>query len=157
MFGSIRRASLRAGAALAMTVFVACSSGGAQSPEEVVKAYLTAWKAKDYTAGYPLLTPYMQQNLTKEAWAAEQDAITKIADVQIFSFQVFPARVDGDKAIVPNLLKSKDKFINQLGKNEYELYTLVRSPDGAWRIDKQELVETDGISKWFPESVREER
>jgi hypothetical protein len=152
-----RWAALRASAVLAVVLLAACSSGGPQTPEEVVKAYLTAWRNHDYYTAYPLLTPYMQQDLSREAWATEQDAITKVAEVQIFSFQVFPARVEGDKATVPNLLKSKDKYINQLGKNEYELYTVLRSPDGNWRIDKQELVESDGVSKWFPESAREDR
>ena len=153
-----RGAALRACAALAVVLLAACSSRAPQTPEEVVKAYLTAWKNHDYYTAYPLLTPYMQQDLSREAWSTQQDAITKVADVQIFSFEVFPARIDGDKAVVPNLLKSKDKYINQLGKNEYELYTVLRSKDdGKWRIDKQELVESDGVAKWFPESAREDR
>ena len=157
MSGSIRGLMRCALAALAVATFVACSNGGGGSPEDVVKTYLAAWQAHDYAKAYPLLTKYMQQDLSKEAWATEQEAIFKIAEVQIFSFQTFPAKVEGEKAVVPNLLKSKDKFINQLGKNEYELYTLVKDQDGAWRIDKQELVESDGVAKWFPENVREDR
>lgn len=133
------------------------SSGPAISPEEVVRSYLEAMKSGNYARAYDLLTPYMVSDKGKVAWVAEQTAIMNLGGVEISSFEIFPARLDGDKAVVPNLLKSKDKYINQTGADEFELYTLVRGADGGWRIEQQQLVETDGLAKWFPEGVRERR
>jgi hypothetical protein len=59
--------------------------------------------------------------------------------------------MEGEKAKVPNILKSQDKFLNQLGLDEYELYELVRE-DGTWRIDQQTLVEGPERSEYFPEN-----
>jgi len=127
----------------------------AKGPEEVVRTYLTALQKGDFGAAYDCLTPYMVRDEQKDAWVKEQTVIMKLAEAQISSFQVFPAKVNGDKASVPNLLKSKDKFINQTGEPEYELYTLVRGGgDQSWKIDRQELVETDAVSKWFPASAK---
>lgn len=148
----------RVRAALAAVLLCACTSGGSANgatPEDVVRRYLDALKGGDYGVAYDLLTPYMVRDQGKAAWVAEQAAIMKLGQVEITSFEVFPATLDGDKAIVPNLLKSKDKFINQTGANEYELYTLVRGPDGRWQIEQQQLVETDAVARWFPERVRE--
>lgn len=165
---SIRKATYRAGrkclAALALTsaLIAACSSGSgialqARSPEDVVRTYLAALQKGDFGTAYDVLMPFMVRDLGKTAWVTEQLAIMKVADVQISSFQVFPAKLDGDKAIVPNLLKSKDKFINQTGANEYELYTLVHGPEGGWKIQQQQLVESDAVADWFPPAVRETR
>lgn len=124
---------------------------GAATPEEAVRAYLGAMQKGDFTRAYDLLTPDMARNQSREAWAREQTAIMKVAEVQITSFHVFPARKEGEgRARVPNLLRSKDKFINQTGADEYELYTVVQGSDGRWRIAQQELVETDHVKKWFP-------
>ncbi|HEY8515043.1 MAG TPA: hypothetical protein VIS07_05995 [Candidatus Binatia bacterium] len=126
-------------------------------PEDVVKTYLTAMQKGDYATAYRLLTPEMRNNLDEKKWIAQQVLVMKLADVQIDSFEVFPARMQGEnEAIVPNLLKSKDKFINQTGANEYELYTLVRGPEKEWRIALQQLVETDAVAKWFPPTVKAE-
>lgn len=143
--------------ALGAALLAACSSGSGagKSPEEVVGIYMNAMKNGDYSTAYDQLTPHMVRDLGKIAWIAEQTALLNVADVKINSFEVFPAHVDGEEAIVPNLLKSTDKFINQAGANEYELYTLVRGPDAIWRIRLQQLVESDAVAKWFPERVRE--
>lgn len=128
----------------------AAPAGGA-GPEDVVRSYVGSLKSGDLGTAYEQLTPHMTRGQAKEAWIAEQTAVFKLGEVVISSFEVFPARSEGpDKARVPNLLRSKDKFINQTGADEYELYTVVRGVDGRWRIDLQELVETDNVSKWFP-------
>lgn len=148
----------RVRAIAAVVTLAACAGRGGvagATPEEIVERYLESMKAGDYATAYDLLTPHMVRDQGKAAWVAEQTAIMKLGEVDITSFEVFPARLDGDKAIVPNLLKSKDKFINQTGANEYELYTLARGPDGGWRIEQQQLVETDAVGRWFPERVRE--
>lgn len=123
-------------------------------PEDVVRSYLEAIKKSDFKTAYGLLTPEMRGNLDEEKWIAQQIIVMKLGEVTIDSFRIFPAKMEGQKAIVPNLLKSKDKYINQTGANEYELYTLVRQgPDTPWRIDQQALVETDAVRKWFPADV----
>jgi hypothetical protein len=133
------------------------ATAGGDSPEAVVKAYLGAMKSGDFATAFDQLTPQMTRNQSKEAWIGEQTLVMKLGEVQISSFEVFPARAEGaDKAKVPNLLKSKDKFINQTGADEFELYTVVRGADGRWRIDLQELVETGNVSKWFPRDAAKE-
>src|SRR5437879_11731233 len=73
------------------------------------------------------------------------------ADVKIFEFHVHPGKVEGSTAHVPNVLSSQDRFVNQLGLTEYELYTLLKE-DGAWKIDSQVIVEPKDVSKWFPKA-----
>ena len=124
---------------------------GDGKPEEVVRTYLGAVQSGDFAKAFEQLTPHMTRGQAKEAWILEQTAVMKLGEVEISSFEVFPGRAEGpDRVRVPNLLRSKDKFINQTGADEHELYTVVRGEDGRWRIDLQELVETDNVSKWFP-------
>jgi len=131
----------------------AAGADAERKPEEVVKTYLDALKKGDFKTAFPLLSPDMRGNLDEEKWIAQQTVVMKLGEVTITSFQVFPAKIEGDKAIVPNLLKSRDKYINQGGLNEYELYTLVLGPDKKWQIEQQALVETDAVHKWFPPEV----
>jgi hypothetical protein len=74
----------------------------------------------------------------KEVWVKEQKTMMGVADVKIFDFTVYPGKVEGDKAQVPNVLESQDKFVNTLGLTEHELYTLIRE-DGGWKVDSQIL------------------
>jgi hypothetical protein len=61
-----------------------------------------------------------------------------------------PGKIEGEKAIVPNILSSQDKYLNQLGVEEYDLYTLLKE-GGAWKVDhQQEVVEQSEIAQWFP-------
>jgi hypothetical protein len=126
----------------------------AAKPEDVVKRYLTAMQKGDFKTAYGELTPEMRGNLDEEKWVVQQTLVMKLGEVQIDSFEIFPAKIQGEKAIVPNLLKSKDKYINQTGANEYELYTLVRGTEAGWKIDQQQLVETDAVGEWFPPHVK---
>ena len=141
-------------AAALATVAASRAWGETRGPEDVVRTYLGAMQKGDFATAYDCLTPYMVRDEKKDAWVKEQSVIMKLADAQISSFQVFPGKVEGDKASVPNLLKSKDKFINQTGEAEYELYTLVRAGDQGWKIDRQQLLETEAVSKWFPASAK---
>lgn len=125
----------------------------ASKPDDVVRTYLEAIKKADFKTAYAVLTPEMRGNLDEEKWVAQQIIVMKLGEVTIDSYRIFPPKMEGEKAIVPNLLKSKDKYINQTGANEYELYTLVQGPDKQWRIDQQALVETDAVRKWFPADV----
>jgi methanogenic corrinoid protein MtbC1 len=119
------------------------------SPEETVKRYLQAVKDTKFEAAYDLISRAMRGGKDRDAFAKEQREGMVWADVKIFSFEVGTGKVEGDKAFVPNVLSSQDKFVNQLGLTEYELYTLVKE-DGAWKVDQQVIVEPPDIPKWFP-------
>ena len=124
----------------------------AQSPEDVLKAYLGAVKDQRFEDAYEHISKAMRQGKGKDAWVKDSKSTMAFADVKIFSFTVYPAKVEGDKAFVPNVLESQDKFVNTLGLTEHELYTLVRE-DGAWKVDQQVLVEPPDIPKWFPKDA----
>jgi hypothetical protein len=120
----------------------------AGTPEETVKTYLAAMKEQKFDVAYKQISKGMAANKDAEAWAKEQKYIFQTGEVKIFKFEVFPGKIEGDTAKVPNILSSQDKFLNQLGADEYELYTLVRE-NGEWKIDQQEIVEKSEQSKWF--------
>jgi hypothetical protein len=134
--------------ALCLVLSVAATTAE-MGPEETVKRYLTAFQAGDFDAAYPFVSKAMSQNKDGEDWAKEQQWIMQMAEVKIFEFHVYPGKVEGDKAYVPNLLSSQDKFLNQLGVEEHELYTLIRE-DERWKINQQQIVENEDRKKWFP-------
>ena len=137
---------------IALLVLLCCpalASADGPTPEETVKEYLTAVKANDFNSAYPLVSHDMAQNKSKEDWVKEQQWVMQMAEVKIFDFQVYPGKIEGDKAYVPDVLNSQDKFLNQLGVIEHELYTLVKE-DGRWKINQQQIVENTDLSKWFP-------
>ena len=123
-------------------------STAASTPEEAVKAYLAAMKDQKFDEAYKRISKGMAANKDSEAWAKEQKYIFQTGEVKIFKYEVFQGKIEGDTAKVPNILSSQDKFLNQLGADEYELYTLVKE-NGDWRIDQQEIVEKSEQSKWF--------
>jgi len=120
-----------------------------ETPEQVVTRYLEALKKGDFGAAYDCMTAGMTQHKSRDAWAKEQQWSMQMSDAKIFDYHVYPGKVDGDNAHVPNILESQDKFLNQLGVQEHELYTLVRQ-DGRWKIDQQQLLEKPEQAKWFP-------
>ena len=131
-------------------VTLACGAHALEpvSPEDVVRRYLGAIKEGRFEAAYDLVSKGMTQGKPREVWAKEQKAGMAWADVKIFDFTVHPGRVEEEKAYVPNVLSSQDRFLNQLGLTEHELYTLVRE-DGAWKVDSQIIVAPADIPKWF--------
>jgi hypothetical protein len=139
-----------AGALLVLAGHAAPAST-ALTPEETVRRYLQAVKDSRFVDAYDLVSKAMRQGKEREVWVREQKAGMAFADVKIFEFDVKPGKVEGEKAFVPNVLSSQDRFINQLGLTEYELYTLVKE-DGVWRVDRQVIVEPGDIPKWFPEA-----
>ncbi len=114
-----------------------------------MRRYLQALKDGHFEAAYDLISKDMKQGKEREVWVKEQKTGMAFADVKIFEFEVYPAKVDGATAYVPNVLSSQDRFVNQLGLTEYELYTLLKE-DGAWKVDRQVIVEPGDVSKWFP-------
>ena len=119
------------------------------SPDDVVSRYLAALQNGKAEDAYDLVSKAMRQGKDKEVWVKEQKALLAMADVKIFEFKVGTPKIEGDKAQVPNVLESQDKFVNTLGLTEHELYTLVRE-DGAWKVDSQILLEQAEIPKRFP-------
>ena len=123
-------------------------------PEQIVTRYLEALKAEQFAVAYDQLSQGMVRGKAREAWAKEQQWQMQMSDAKIFEFHVYPGKIDGTKAFVPNLLSSQDKFLNQLGVPEHELYTLIRE-DGRWKIDQQQLLEHSEQGKWFPGAAQD--
>ena len=144
------------GALMAMMLASVCASpvrAADDTPEATLKAYLSALKDARFEDAYDRCSKAMRQGKSKEDWVKEQKSLMAFADVKIFNFTVYPAKVQGDTAQVPNILESQDKFVNTLGLTEYELYTLVKE-DGGWRVDQQLLIETPEVPKWFPKDAK---
>ncbi len=133
---------------LATLVVGATGAFASRTPEQTVEGYLKAMKDRKYDQAYPYLSKAMAGQKDAETWAKETKYQMETAEVKIFEYEVFPGKIDGDVAKVPNILKSQDKFLNQLGATEYELYTLIKE-DGEWKIDQQEQVDKADQPKWF--------
>jgi len=151
--------------AMIVMLVVACGAAGAaaqtdktppasSTPEEVVTRYLEALKAGNFAAAYDEISKEMAQHKDREAWAKEQQWTMQMSDAKIFSYKIYPGKVEGNQAHVPNVLSSQDKFLNQLGVGEHELYTLIKE-DGRWKIDRQVLLDKADQAKWFPPDARE--
>jgi hypothetical protein len=144
------------GIALIVAFSVRLGRAEEPSPEEILKRYLNAIQNQQFDKAYEVVSKAMKtdrksgQVKSKEVWAKEQQYIFAFSEAKIFDFKVLPGKQEGDKALVPNILSSQDKFLNQLGVEEYELYTLVKE-DGGWKVDRQEeVVEPADMAKWFP-------
>jgi hypothetical protein len=129
------------------------------TPEETLRRYLTALQDQQFDKAYDLVSKAMKMNRktgqvkSKDVWVKESQYIFSFSETKIFEFKVLTAKVEGDKAIVPNILSSQDKYLNQLGVEEYELYTLLKE-DGSWKVDQQqEVVEPSEIAQWFPKQA----
>src|SRR5262245_5911712 len=140
---------------IACVVMLSLAIGGvaaaleAGSPEDTLRRYLQALKDGKPGEAYDLSSKALRGGKEKEVWVKEQKTMMAVADVKIFDFTVYPGKVQGEKAQVPNVLESQDKFVNTLGLTEHELYTLVRE-GGQWKVDSQILLEQAEIPKWFP-------
>jgi len=119
------------------------------TPEETVTRYLKALKAGNFASAYDYISAGMAQHKSRDEWAKEQQWTMQMSDAKVFDFHVYPGKVEGAIARVPDILSSQDKFLNQLGVQEHELYTLIRE-DGGWKIDQQQLLEKSEQGKWFP-------
>ncbi|HJQ97131.1 MAG TPA: hypothetical protein VJ826_02400 [Candidatus Polarisedimenticolaceae bacterium] len=144
----MRRLLSAAAAALVLAAQLAVAAEPL-SPEETVRRYLGALKSGKLEDAYDLISAAMKQGKDREVWVKEQKAGMAFADVKIFEFDVRPGKIEGDVANVPNVLSSQDRFVNQLGITEYELYTLVKE-NGVWKVDRQLIVEPPDMPKWFP-------
>ncbi len=144
------------GIALIVAFSVGLGRAEEPSPEEILKRYLNALQNQQFDKAYDVVSKAMKtdrksgQVKSKEVWVKESQYIFAFSEAKIFDFKVLPGKQEGDKALVPNILSSQDKFLNQLGVEEYELYTLVKE-DGGWKVDRQEeVIEPADMAKWFP-------
>lgn len=146
--------------ALALLMLVLAIAAPAQadepSPEEVLKHYLSALQSQKFAETYDLVSAAMKtdrktkQVKSKEVWVKESQYLFAFSETKIFDFKVGKGEIHGEEALVPNILSSQDKFLNQLGVDEYEIYTLVKE-NGGWKVDQQqEVIERSEIAKWFP-------
>ena len=135
-----------------LALSVSAAPAADPGPEDTVKNYLAALKTGNYGAAYDYISKTMARNKSKDEWVKEQQWVMQMSEAKIFDYKVYPAKVEGDKAFVPNVLSSQDKYLNQLGVEEQELYTLIRE-DGRWKINQQQIVEKEDLDKWFPAST----
>lgn len=146
---------LRLSAVVLFLLVMPAAADAPLTPEETVRRYLQDLKDANFDDAYGLISKAMRGGKDKEVWVKEQKTGMAYADVKIFDFKVHPGKIEGDTARVPDILYSQDRFVNQLGLTEYELYTLVRE-GGAWKVDQQIIVEQPDISKWFPSARKGE-
>jgi hypothetical protein len=122
-----------------------------RTADDTVRGYLKAMQDHKFSEAYDYVSSNLRAGKSREEWAKEQQYIVEVGEVKIFEFKVYPAELMGqDKARVPNILKSQDKYLNQLGLDEYELYDLIKE-EGQWRVDQQTLVEGGEREEYFPD------
>jgi hypothetical protein len=143
----LRTLAVLAAASAAILVTTATVRAAA-TPEDTVRQYLKGMQDQKYDQAYKQISKGMAGGKDAEAWTKEMKYAMQFADVKIFKFDVYQAKVDGETAKVPNILSSQDAKLNQLGVDEYELYTLIKE-NGDWRIDQQEQVDKSDQPKWF--------
>jgi len=148
MLGGLLRVVLLA-IALGVATATMPAAEETKSPEETLRAYLEAMKSMDFGTAYDLSTKAMAQGKDRETWVVEMKYLFQLSEAKIFEFKIFPAKIKEEKAFVPNILTSQDKFLNQLAAPEYELYTLLRE-DGRWKVDRQTIVDPQDLATWFP-------
>ena len=129
------------------------SATGDLTPDKVVGNYLKAMQDQRFSDAYQYVSTTLRAGKSVEEWAKEQQYVMQMGEVKIIEFKVYPAIIGADGvARVPNILKSQDKFLNQLGLDEHELYELIKE-NGAWRIDQQTLAEGPDRAVYFPDDT----
>ena len=113
-----------------------CASSS--TPEAVVTNYYNSIKAGNYNNAYTCITKKMSHSFINMSHQFCTEAPYEAGKVEILKFSVSPATIDGDKATVDVLLKSKDIF-NPDGLEEKEIDSLVREK-GIWKIDSTEIL-----------------
>lgn len=142
------------GSIAVLLLLAARLSAQTPTPEDTVKHYLAAMKSGDFKAAFADVSKGMAQGKNEADWVSYQQWVMQATEAKIADFHVYPGKTEGDRAQVPNVLKSQDKYLNQAGDVEHELYTLVRE-DGRWKIDQQQIVDPADVKKWFPAEAAE--
>lgn len=130
-----------------------CPDGDAS--RAAVAGYLSAMQDHRFTDAYDFVTATMTDAKPREEWAAVQKLFYQGGGVNIFGIDIRAPQPSDDGAdcsarvIVPNVLKSRDKFNNQ-GTTEFEIYSVVHGDQG-WKVDTQEtLFDETAVERWFP-------
>ncbi len=119
-------------------------------PKETVEKHLAALQDYIFEEAFDHISKEFADGKTKQEWADSTRELYSSANVKVMKFTLYPAKIEGDKAIVPNILNASDMF-NKEGSIEYELYHLVKE-DGVWKVDRQELLFEDSqVKEWFPD------
>ena len=127
-----------------------------EDPGAGLEGYLSAMQRHRFEDAYKFVTSNMTDGKSMGDWVKQQQYFYIGGGVVIFAMSIRDAIAvqRGDdctaQAIVPNVLKSRDKFNNQ-GTTEFELYKMVKKGN-VWKVDSIEvLFEEAKIAKWFPE------
>lgn len=132
------------------------ADAAASTPDQVVTSYLKAMQEQRFQDAYQYVSRTLRAGKSQEEWAKEQQYVMQMGEVKIIDFKVYPAIISADGiARVPNVLKSQDKFLNQLGLDEHEIYELVKE-DGQWKIDQQTLAEGPDRAEYFPDEAQKQ-
>lgn len=130
-----------------------CAEG--EAPAQAVRDYLVAMQEHRFADAYNFVTAQMTDDKSAGEWAAIQKLFYEGGEVNILSMDIRkPQAIEDDaacrsSAVVPNVLKSRDKFNNQ-GTTEFEIYT-TRFVEGSWRVDSQEtFFDQSDVDRWFP-------
>ncbi len=141
-------------AAEAPAAATAPAAAEALKPDQVVTSYLKAMQEQRFADAYQYVSKTLRAGKSVEEWAKEQQYVMQMGEVKIIDFKVYPAIISADGvARVPNILKSQDKFLNQLGLDEHEIYELVQE-GGQWKIDQQTLAEGPDRAEYFPDEAQ---
>ena len=120
-------------------------------PKETVEKHLAALQDYIFEEAFDYISKEFADGKTKQEWADSTRDLYSSANVKVRKFTLYPAKIEGDKAIVPDILNASDIF-NKEGSTEYELYHLVKE-DGVWKVDRQELLfEESQVKEWFPDA-----
>lgn len=131
----------------------ASAEAASLTPDQVVSGYLKAMQEQRFRDAYKYVSSTLKAGKSVDEWSKEQQYVMQMGEVKIIEFKVYPAIIGADGiARVPNILKSQDKFLNQLGLDEHELYELIKE-NGAWKIDQQTLAEGPDRAEYFPEDA----
>ena len=118
-------------------------------PKETVEKHLAALQDYLFADAFDYISKDFIDGKTRQEWADATRELYSSASVKVIKFTLYPAKIEGDKAIVPNILNAKDIF-NKEGSIEHELYHLVKE-DGVWKVDRQQLLFDDSeVHTWFP-------
>ena len=94
-----QRRTLATLAMASLVVLVGAATVRASStPEDTVRNYLKAMQGGKYEDAYKQISKAMAGGKDAEAWSKEQKYMMQSADVHIFKFDVYPAKVEGETA-----------------------------------------------------------
>lgn len=115
------------------------------SPERTVSNYYNAIKNSRFEEAYDYVSEGMKDGRAREKWAKDWRTIFEAGNVVIFEFSVSPAKIEGDKATVPVMNRSRcilDPKNQPEGIVEHEIDYLIKE-NGVWKIDRTEVLVED--------------